>query len=202
MKKTLTALACAAALAVPAAAMADETGWAVQFGPTSLKPANKSDGTAYLNADAVHVSSKTFPEIDVLYGFTPNLVAEVVLTIPQKHSVTINGANAGTFKQLPPTFLAQWHFLPGGVFDPYLGAGLNLTLISGVDLGTGVDLNKTSFGYAYQAGARFNIDKQMFINVDYKHAQIGSDVKVSGVGTITKVHVDPNLIGISFGMHF
>jgi outer membrane protein len=209
MKKTLTALACAAALAVPAAAMADETGFSIQVGPTSLKPANKSDAIVALGvpADAIHVSSKTIPEIDIIYGFTPNLVAQVVLTIPQSHTVSLSGTDIGSFKELPPTFLAQWHFLPGQTFDPYVGAGLNLTLISGVNLavpGVGsLDLNKSSVGFAYQAGARINIDKQMFVTVDYKHAAISSDVKLSADGTkVSTVHVDPGLIGVAVGMHF
>jgi outer membrane protein len=217
MKKILMAVACAAAFAVPAAAMADETGFAVQFGPTSLKPANKSDGftygTAAVPADAISVSKKTIPEIDVLYGFTPNIVAEVVLTIPQSHDVMLlNSVNLGSFKELPPTFLAQWHFLPGEMLDPYVGAGVNLTMIWGTNIAvpanvggvtgpTTLTLDSTSIGFAYQAGLRVNLDKQMFLNVDYKHAAIGSDVKAGGA-KVSHVNVDPNLIGVSFGLHF
>jgi len=207
--KTILAIACAAALALPAIASADETGFAIQVGPTALKPANKSDAFSALGinfaADSISVSKKTIPEIDVFYGFTPNLVAQVVLTIPQSHTVSLAGVgDLGTFKQLPPTFLAQWHFLPGGVVDPYLGAGVNVTMIWGTQLsvaGNRLDLDHNSVGFAYQAGARFNIDKQMFVNLDYKHAALATNVYIGGA-TLTKVKVDPNLIGLAFGMHF
>lgn len=190
------------AAAFPLAAVAQDSGWAIQFGPTHLSPANKSDAFGSTRADAIHVSSKTLPEIDVLYSFTKNVVGEVVLSIPQKHTVTLNGTDIGTFKELPPTFLAQYHFLPGTQFDPYLGAGVNLTLISSVDLAGGaLDLSKTSWGIAAQVGANMNIDKQWYANADIKYATIGADVKAGGT-TITKVHVDPYLYSLSVGYRF
>ena len=60
----------------------------------------------------MHVSSKTIPEIDISYFFTPNIAAELILTYPQKHDVTLDGNNIGTFKHLPPTLSLQYHFMP------------------------------------------------------------------------------------------
>lgn len=42
-------------------------------------------------------------------------------------------ADVGTFKHLPPTLLAQHHFPLNG-FKPYVGAGVNYTRFSSVDL--------------------------------------------------------------------
>jgi outer membrane protein len=195
------------AAAFPLAAVAQDTGWAVRAGLTRLEPANKSDAIPALGvpADAIHVSAKTIPEIDVLYSFTKNWVGELVLTYPQKHTVTLSGTDIGTFKELPPTLLAQYHFMPGTTFDPYVGAGLNLTLISSVDLkvpGVGsLDLSKSSVGYALQLGADFNVDKQWFVNVDAKYVTIGADVKAGGA-TVSKVKVDPFLYSIGAGWRF
>lgn len=176
----------------------------VRFRAVSLNPANKSDAATGIPADAIHVSSKVIPEIDFSYFFSPNLAAELVLTVPQEHDVTLAGTKIGTFKQLPPTLLGQWHFLPGQTVNPYVGLGLNLTLISDVKLANGaLDLDKTSVGLAAQAGVDFQVAKNCFINVDVKYVQIHSDVKVAATGAkVTSVKVDPMLYGVGIGYRF
>ncbi|BDU70169.1 outer membrane protein [Geothrix oryzae] len=180
-----------------------ESPWMVRLRAVSLQPADKSDAAAGLPADAIHVSSKTIPEVDISYFFTKNLAAELVLTVPQKHDVTLGGAKIGTFKELPPTLTAQWHFLPGQTVDPYVGLGLNLTLISDVKLADGaLDLDKTSVGPAAQVGVDFKVARQCFINVDVKYAQIRSDVKTAAGAKVTGVKVDPFLFGVGVGYRF
>ena len=55
---------------------------------------------------------KTIPELDISYFFTPNIAAELVLTVPQEHRVYLNGTDIGSFKHLPPTLTLQYHFMP------------------------------------------------------------------------------------------
>jgi len=207
------ALACAiAASALPGVASADESEWAVRLGVTQLTPANKSDSFTALNlnfpADAVHVSKKTLPEFDIFYSFSPNIVAELVLTVPQRHTVTLGGptqgAELGYFKELPPTLLAQYHFLPGTQFDPYAGAGLNFTWINPVHLsvaGTTLDLKKSSFGPAVQLGVDSNIDKTWFVNLDFKYILLRTDVSAGGT-KLTTARVDPTLVSLGVGYRF
>ena len=135
MNKLASLTLIAAALAAPALGAADGP-LLVRVRAVNIAPANKSDAIPALEvpADAIHVSSKTIPEVDFTYFFSQNFAAELVLTVPQEHDVTLSGTKLGTFKQLPPTLTAQWHFLPGEMFSPYIGAGLNLTLISNVAL--------------------------------------------------------------------
>jgi outer membrane protein len=127
-----------------------------------------------------------------------------VLTVPQEHDVTLNGVKLGTFKHLPPTLTAQWRFLPGATFNPYVGAGLNLTLISDVKLAGGaLDLDKSSVGLAAQVGADIKIAPSWYLNVDVKYVQIKSDVKVAATGAkVTTVKVDPMLYGVGIGYRF
>ena len=196
------ALACAiAASALPGVASADDSEWAVRLGVTQLTPANKSDAFGAVAADAIHVSKKTLPEFDIFYTFTPNIVAEVVLTVPQKHDVTLNGTSLGYFKELPPTFLAQYHFLPGTQFDPYVGGGLNFTWINPVHLSGGLDLKKSSFGPAVQLGVDSNIDKSWYVNLDFKYIMIRTDVLAAGT-KLTTVRVDPTLVSLGVGYRF
>ncbi len=205
MKKTSLFLAMAGLVAttVPVAASAQDSGWAVRLGVTPITWANKSDAFDGVPADAVHVKNKTIPEIDVFYSFTKNIVGEVVLTYPQTFRATVSGADIGSFKALPPSFLAQYHFLPDGKFDPYLGVGLNVTLISGVSLaGNSLTLSKTSTGVAAQVGGDFNIDKQWFLNVDAKYITMKADVKTMAGATVTKLTLDPILYSVGVGYRF
>eukprot|EP01032_Pedospumella_encystans_P016603 gene16603-18935_t len=126
-----------------------------------LDPADKSDPVGGAGAaNRLTLDSKTFPELDISYFFTPNLAAELVLTYPQKHDVLLDGKSIGTMKHLPPTLLAQYHFLPNAQLRPYVGAGLNYTTMSKVHLLNGnAGLEHKSFGLALQAGADFALDK-------------------------------------------
>jgi outer membrane protein len=200
MKALTTLTLLAAALVAPS--LKAESPWLVRLRAVSVNPADKSDAANGLSADAISVSSKVIPEADFSYFFTPNFSAELILTVPQEHDVKLNGTKIGTFKELPPTLTAQWHFLPGQTVNPYVGLGANLTLISDVKLAGGaLDLDSSSVGLAAQAGVDFQIDKNWLINVDVKYVQIKSDVKAGGV-KVTTVKVDPMLYGVGVGYRF
>jgi outer membrane protein len=202
MKTYALPVALAAGLLCSAPLQAQAGPWMVRLRAVSLQPADKSDAATGIPADAIHVSSKTIPEVDISYFFTQNFATELVLTVPQEHDVTLSGTKIGTFKELPPTLMAQWHFLPGQTVNPYVGLGVNLTLISDVKLANGaLDLDKSSVGPAAQVGVDIQVAPQWFVNVDVKYAQIRSDVKAGGV-KVTTVKVDPMLYGVGVGYRF
>jgi outer membrane protein len=207
MKTLILPVALAAGWLAFAPLQAQEGPWLVRLRAVQLEPANKSDAIPALGvpADAIHVSSKTIPEVDISYFFTRNFSTELVLTVPQEHDVTLSGAKIGTFKELPPTLTVQWHFLPGQLVNPYVGLGLNLTLISDVKLavpGVGaLDLDSSSVGLAAGAGVDFQVAKNCFINLDVKYVQIQSDVKL-GATKVSRVKVDPMLYGVGIGYRF
>jgi outer membrane protein len=192
----------------PALVGAQQTPWSARLGVLDLQPANNSDPIPALGVppDAIHVNNKAFPEFDVFYTFTPNIVAELVLTYPQKQEVTLNGAHIGSFKHLPPSLVAQYHFLPGQPFDPYVGAGLNFTWIMSVHLsvpGVGpLDLTKTSVGAALDVGGDYNLDKRWFVNGDIKYIKpLQSDVSAGGT-KVSTVNLDPFLFSLGVGYRF
>jgi len=168
-----------------------------------INPADKSDPVGGVGAsDRLTVSSKTIPEVDISYFFTPNWAAELILTYPQKHDVYLDGKSIGTFKHLPPTLTLQYHFTPQYSFSPYVGAGINYTRISNVDLLNGAaTLDNNSFGLALQAGIDYKIDRHWLVNFDIKKVQIRSDVNTAA-GKISNVQVDPWLIGVGVGYRF
>ncbi|KIF80201.1 OmpW/AlkL family protein [Noviherbaspirillum autotrophicum] len=208
MKKTAVALVLAAMGMIAGEAMAQQQSpWLVRVRAVNIDPANKSDAVpGLLPADAISVSTKVIPEVDISYFFTPNIAAELILTYPQKHDVSIQGiGKIGSFKHLPPTLTMQYHFTPEAKFSPYVGAGVNYTRISSVDLnvpGVGpLSLDSNSFGLALQAGVDFKLDKNWSINLDVKKVQIRSDVTAGGT-KISNVQVDPWLVGVGVGYRF
>ena len=208
MKKIVTITAAVAALAssfaaAPVFAQEAQSPWLVRVRAVDLSPENKSDPVGGTGAsDRITINEKLIPELDISYFFTPNIAAELVLTYPQKQDVRLDGNKIGTFKHLPPTLLLQYHFMPEAVFSPYVGAGINYTRISGVDLAKGLELDSSSVGGALLIGADYKINKNWLINFDIKKVQISSDVKTASGTKISSVKIDPWLIGVGVGYRF
>ncbi|WP_075259003.1 OmpW/AlkL family protein [Herbaspirillum camelliae] len=207
MKKIVTIAAAAAAFAssfaAPVFAQEAQSPWLVRVRAVNLSPENKSDPINGQGAsDLITINSKTIPEVDISYFFTKNIAAELVLTYPQEQDVRLNGSKIGTFKHLPPSLLVQYHFMPDSAFSPYVGAGINYTRISSVNISGGLQLDNSSFGGALQIGADYKINKNWLINFDIKKVQISSDVKTAAGTKISSVKIDPWLIGVGVGYRF
>ncbi|MDP4302412.1 OmpW/AlkL family protein [Leptothrix discophora] len=198
----LAILATSAAAFLSPVAMAQQAGdLVVRARAVSLDPANE-DSIAITD---ISISKKTIPEVDFTYYFSPSFSAELVLTVPQKHDVssTTHGGKIGTLKHLPPTLLAQYRFtnLGTGPVTPYVGAGINLTLFSSVNLPAGFDIENRSVGPAYQLGADIALGGAWSLNVDYKKVQIRTDLSSNG-SNLGTIKVDPTLIGVGVGYRF
>lgn len=197
-------------LASSARAAVDQP-WMVRVRAVNMGMANQSDPIPALGVtatDTIEVSDKIIPELDVSYFFTPNWAAELVLTYPQKHDVTLvnNGTrtNLGTFKHLPPVLSLQYHFKPGAKFQPYAGLGVNYTKISSVKLAAGaqpLELEGHSTGLAFNLGADYHLQDNMYLNVDIKKVQLRSDVLANGA-VVSKAKLDPLLVGVGIGWRF
>jgi outer membrane protein len=198
MKKIVVAALLAAGAVGGALAQAGGQGtWLVRARAVNLDMSNK-DSTGL----GLTVNNKTIPEVDITYFFTPNIAAELILTVPQKQKVYSNGALIGTFKHLPPTLLAQYHFTGLQGYKPYVGAGINYTDISKVDLlGGAATLDNDSWGGALQAGVDIPLDKNWSINLDVKKVYIKSRVYAGGVNAGT-LKLDPVLAGVGIGYRF
>lgn len=210
----LMAGALAAALAVgTAAAQTQEHAFEVRLRGIYLDMQNQSDAYHPLKipANAIHVNSRWIAEVDLEYFFTPHWSSELVLTYPQSQTVTVEHSALGgptvlgTFKHLPPTLLLKYDLLPEDRFQPYIGAGVNLTVISDVHLtvptvGT-LQLDKASVGPAAQAGFDYALGNNWYFNADFKWIMIRSDVKYQGM-KISQVRLDPFLFGVGVGYRF
>ncbi len=204
--RSLLRIALLAAAALPTLASAQaapDTGdWLVRLRATYLQSANK-DSTGL----GLSINDKTLPEFDITRFFTPNLAAELILTYPQKQTLSSNGTPIGSLKHLPPVLTLQYHVtgLPG--FRPYFGAGVNYTRFSSVQFSSAVNtalqpsIKKNSFGAALQAGVDVPVADGWLVNADIKKVQIKTDVDSFGAKAGT-FKVDPWLFSVGVGKRF
>jgi outer membrane protein len=217
MTKALTLAALiASAFSIPTVAQAAEGNFMVRLRALSMINDNdNSNGPVrnIANLGDVEADDKIFPEIDFTYFFTKNLAAELILTYPQKHDITVGGINIGTLKHLPPTLTLQYHFNPEGDFRPYAGAGLNYTKFMSVRTSAGnlaggalgnpaVRVESGSFGLAAQLGFDFKVAPQWFVNFDVKKVFIETEVSVDGLGKYVDLDIDPWLVSVGVGYRF
>jgi len=199
MNKRWIALAIAALAAGAAPSLyaqsSDKGDWIVRGRALYLQSDNKDSTGLDLS-----INNKLFPEVDFTYFFTPNFATELVLTYPQKQDLRSGSTTIGSFKHLPPTLTAQYHFT-GMSWRPYVGAGLNYTMLSSVDLPAGVTVKKSSVGLAADIGADIPVGGGWLVNFDIKKVQIKTDVSVNGskIGTLK---LDPWLYSVGFGKRF
>jgi len=177
--------------------------WEVKIRAAYLETANNSDAFSALGIDfpsnAISVEDKWIPELDVTYAFTENLLAELVLTIPQRHDVTLAGVGKlGYLEHLPPTLSLLYEFDTNSPFTPYVSAGANFTYIikdrltvAGIDL----DLDEWSVGLALGAGFAYRLDDKWDLDVSVKWINLDSDVKAPGA-TLTNAQLDPYLYSL------
>lgn len=197
MKKLIVTTAVCALLS--GAAFAQESPWMVRVRAVNIDMANK-DATGL----GLTVNNKTIPEVDVTYFFNKNMAAELVLTVPQKQTVnsTVLAADIGTFKHLPPTLTLQYHFDGSSDMKPYVGAGVNYTQITQVNLlSGGANVDSHCWGTALQAGIDFPIDKNLSFNIDIKKVLINTNVYVGGVNNGV-LKLNPTLMGVGLGYRF
>lgn len=208
MNKFVIAAVAGAAMVCGSAFAQDfkEGDWLVRARAVNLDSANK-DTTGL----GLSVNNKTLPEVDFTYFFNKNLAAELILTVPQKHTLSssVVGAPVGTLKHLPPTLTLQYHFDAPG-FKPYVGAGINYTRFSSVNFTTAANtlltnpsIDKNSWGAALQVGVDIPLAKDMYLNFDVKKVYIKTDVYTTN-GTVKAgtFKVDPLLVGVGLGWRF
>ena len=131
-----------------------------------------------LNAE-VTLNKKVIAEVDFTYFITPNLAAELILTYPKSTPCRSMVWRRVRSRHLPPTLTAQYHFLPTGQFRPYVGAGVNYTNITAVNLPLNLNLDRGSFGFAIQAGVDVQVAPQVFVNFDIKQVNIETKLRTA-----------------------
>ncbi len=200
-----TLLLSSSVIAAEAANPADFSKWQVRLRAISIDPDEES--TLVGIAGNAEVDSKITPELDISYFFTKNISAELILATARHEAEVQDGAGItklGDVGVLPPTLLAQYHFLTDSKFQPYVGAGLNYTMFYDVDKGPGLDrvTYDDNFGYALQAGFDLMKDEHWGLNVDVKRIFLNTDVSVNNGAITGDVDLDPWVFGVGITYRF
>lgn len=205
-------LACASAAAV---AQEPPPGpWLIRGRVINIDPntSNNSTGNGLIASDSIKVDDRWGVEADFSYFFTPNFALELVLTYPQKHDVSwktpAGTVNLGSIKQLPPTLLAQYHFSTGTPAKPYVGAGVTWMYITSNNLsvpgvGDVLDIRRSNWGFALQAGLDYALTRNWYLNADVKYIWV--DTKITddiNAGINLKLDVNPWVFGVGVGYRF
>ncbi len=168
-----------------------------------------TSGTTDTLGGSARTSDAYVPELDFTYFFTKNIAAELILGTTN-HSVEVKGSSSGdldlgTVWALPPVLTLQYHFMPDGDFSPYIGAGVNYTIMYNVKTGRSVsDVDYSDeFGYAFQAGIDYKLNDRWSINFDLKKVFVDTDIKVNGGAINAKgTDLDPWVVGLGVGYRF
>ena len=196
MKKVMLALIL---MAWSVNAVAEAGDWLFRAGGSMVAP--KSD-----NHTVVGVEDGYMVTFNGTYFVTNRWAVEVLAALPFKHDIELNGGGTvGEAKHLPPTISAQYHFLPDGAVRPYVGAGLNYTImfeenLKGPLAGAELELDD-SVGWAAQIGVDIDLNDNLFLNAEVRYLDIDTNAKVNGIDFGT-VEIDPILFGVNLGFRF
>lgn len=182
-------LACGTALA--------DTPWLFKAGISQVRPSDTTiDGDKFSVSNEVNVT----PAIE--YTFAPNLSAELLLAIPFKHDVEINGVKSATFRHLPPTVTLKYSGPEMSGFTPYVGAGLNYTFVYDEEMAGVMLKGKDSAGFAGLIGANYKFPQSAYgVAFDLRYINIESDLTADG-NAVGKLKVNPWVVGLSLSYDY
>jgi len=201
-----------AALCITAAATGDA--WAKDEGDLLVRLRGvgfftDTDGTTNTLGGDAETSDATMPELDFTYFFTENIAAELILAT-FSHNVSVKNSTSGDLDlgdvwTLPPVLTLQYHFMPKEQISPYVGAGINYTILYNAEAGHSVNSVNYSneFGWALQAGVDYQLDDRWSLNFDVKKVFVETDISVNG-GAITAndTNLDPLAVSVGLGYRF
>ena len=184
-----------------AAALAEQGDWLVRVGASVVDP--KSDNLTLGPGTTLRIDEDTRPTFDVTYMLRDQIGIELLASTVWDHGLfvkTATGTTAlGRVQHLPPTLSLQYHLNPDGRIRPYLGIGLNYTLIfnerpSALSVGNSV-------GPAAQVGLDFDVTRNWFVNLSARYIDIDADAHL-GAANLGTVSVDPYVYGLHVGYRF
>lgn len=206
MKNQISIALLTSLLAITPAAHAN---FSVNVGAINVNPDNSSSAINEAPALGLKGDSDTQLGITIDYAFNDTWVLELIAATPFSHDVNGAGGLAGNkiadIKQLPPSLVAQYHFLDSSyALRPFIGLGINYTTFFDeqpsqalkTTLGTNdveVKLDD-SFGFIAQVGANYKIDEKWGLHAMVSLIDIDTDATVYANGSkalTSTVELDP-----------
>ena len=177
---------------------AENIGLDVSVGFANVRPDISSP---VVGADA---SNETVPIINLTYFFTDNLALNTAAGIT-RHEFRNSSGLLGSASMAPFHLIGEYHFLPKEVLSPYVGVGIHHTVFfhqSGPAFDALQDFPADT-GPVLEVGANYKLNKDYFVNLDFKKFYLETDVTFKGASTKTEtIKLNPLLVVLAVGMHF
>lgn len=214
MKHTVYLALLGSVLSCPAIAQdAPSTPWSVRVGLGHVAFGESADislGGAPLAGAGASVSSNTTLLFSVDYRFSPTFSVEFAGGIPPTTTLSgtgpLAGATLGKVTYAPAVLTAKYHFSnlgPGIV--PYVGAGVNYTLITDTEDSAISGLKvKNAFAPVIQAGFETNADRKLGFYADAKWIFLDTKATgtVGGAPASADITLDPLILGVGVVYRF
>ncbi len=179
------------------------TKWLIRGRVIGMIP-DENDGRLGGAPAGLGVNEAVMPELDFSYFLNDNFALELILAATP-HDVTLAGVGKITeLWVLPPTLTLQYHHHMGA-FKPYVGIGVNYTIILDSDATAaigGIDSWDDAFGFALQFGFDYALDERWSLNMDVKKIWLNLDANVTAAGIPATVDLDPWVVGAGLGYRF
>jgi len=220
MKKTLLTIALLSSLST--AAFANQAGDILIRGGATLASPDSGKSSVFLaGADSgldLSIGDDTQLGLNFVYFFDSNWAIELLAATPFDHDIKLHDASGAETlladtKHLPPTLSALYYFDTNSDFKPYVGLGINYTIIfdnsftdTYSDAGfSNLDLDN-SFGYSVQVGADYDLGNNWSVNASARYITIDTKATFTAAdGTVpgtASVDIDPMVYSIMLGYTF
>lgn len=198
-----TALAIALA-ASAAPALAQSAGhWTTGYGAGYVSPKSDSGTLAGIPAEI-----KGAPTLSFTYEYfiRNNLGIEVHASVAGRHDLELEGVGkVGSYWSVPPSVLLQYHINGYGTVSPFVGVGINYSMLLGEDtepaLGNGALRFGDSVGATAHVGVDFIFNDRSGLRVDARWTDSRSNVDFNGT-RLGKARIDPLTYGISYLVYY
>jgi outer membrane protein len=171
-------------------------------------PENLSSSVSLIGGK-VDVTATPAPEIDFSYFITDHIAAELIAA-STRHDVSASGTalghvDVGSVWVLPPTLTLQYHFLPQGFINPYVGAGVTAAFFYDSKPAGGAVTKfglSNTVGPALQIGLDISLGGRWYANIDAKQIFLNTEARLDGGVIRAKTSLSPTVVGAGIGYRF
>jgi len=198
-----------------ALAQSSAKNWWLHTGPVAVKFNTDTKlvvGGAPVDGANAEAKNNTTLALELGYEAAPSTIVSLTVGIPPTTTLTgkgapVDGIEFGKAKYAPAVLSAHYHFDAGAV-KPYVGAGVNYTIVLDSRDGAVANLDvKNAWGAVVQAGVDVPMNSAWFLFADLKKIYL----KTTATGSVpafgnppaeAKVRLDPLLVNAGVGWRF
>jgi outer membrane protein len=157
----------------------------------------------------ITVDPSVSPEVDLSYFVTDHIAIEgeagVLYSSIAAKNTAYGDITIGKVWSAPIDLTLQYHLLPQSRFNPYVGAGLNVTTYFGEQAAGGLVQNfsvDTAVGAVLEIGADYQIAGRWYANLDVKQLLLGAQAHINNGEVDAKDRLNPVILGAGIGYQF